>query len=80
MFPATKLARLVESFCFQNDQALVAMHVTMLSPMLETEIRRDRELKHTAVVVVNAATLMRRMLVIARSPFCQGVEKRLHPL
>ena len=67
MFLTANRARLREGCGIQDNQALITMHMTMLGPMFQTKIRRDRELKHAAVVMVNPAALVRRVFVIAMS-------------
>jgi hypothetical protein len=67
MFLTANRARLREGCGIQDNQALITMHMTMLGPMFQTKIRRDRELKHTTIAMMNAATLVRRVFVIAMS-------------
>ena len=49
----------------KNNPQLIPVHVPMLGPVDRAAIRRDRHLKHTAVVVMNPPAYMRGMLVLA---------------
>lgn len=77
MLPATDRTRIGECVRLQDDHPLIAMNVTMLSPMLQSEIGGDGQLKHATIVMVNPTALVRGVFVLTLRAMFMIVMQRL---